>query len=126
VSPGFKRRIPFFLALAVGFVSWRSGFGFFATERTITWRLPVSHAQVQRVDLQVYELAAAEPGALLHRQELSTPSGLSSEPVTKVALTRGPHRALALVWAGAASPQAFTRDFDPVAEKELVLDFAAK
>ncbi len=126
MSPGFKRRIPLFLALAIGFVSWRSGFGVFATERTLTWRLPVSHSQVQRVDLQLYELAAAEPGPLLHRQELTTPSGLSSEPVTKVSLARGPHRALALVWVGAPSPQAFTRDFDPAAEKELVLDFAAK
>lgn len=121
MSPGFKRRIPLLIALAIGFVAWRSGFGFFAVERTLTWRLPVSHSQVQRVELQVWD-----GEALLKRQEFQT-DGLTAEPQTKITLSRGPHRAVALVWlSGAPQPRTFQLEFDPTGERELLLDFAAR
>lgn len=115
-----KKRLPFLLMLAVGFVLWRGGFGWLATERTLTWRLPVPYAEVRRLELQVWD-----GDTLVQRQELATPAGLTAEPETKLPMTRGAHRAVASVWLGdAKAPVSFQKDFDPGAEASVVLEWA--
>jgi hypothetical protein len=121
VSPGFRQRLPLFGFLALGFVLWRSGFGVFAMERNLTWRLPVPHSQVQELELQVWD-----DQALLQRQIFPT-SGLAAEPTTKLPLVRGPHRAIALVkLAGESTARSFQREFDPLGETDVLLDFSAR
>lgn len=115
-----RKRLPFLPVVAVGLLLWRGGFGFLPTERTVTWRLPVPYAEVERLELQLWR-----DGALVQRQELPTPGGLSAEPQTKVPLTRGPHHAVATAWLrGVAGPSSFSRDFDPGASETLVLEWA--
>jgi hypothetical protein len=115
-----KKRLPFLLMLAVGLVLWRGGFGWLATERTLTWRLPVPYAEVRRLELQVWD-----GEVLVQRQELSTPAGLTAEPETKLPMTRGAHRAVASAWLrGGNPPVSFQKDFDPGAEASVVLEWA--
>jgi len=114
-----KKRLPFLIMLALGFVLWRGGFGFLATERTLTWRLPVAYGEVRRLELQVWD-----GETLLGRQELTTPTGLLAEPETRLPLTRGEHRAVASVWlAGTTDPVSFQKTFDPGAEASVVLEW---
>lgn len=117
-----KKRLPFLIVLGLGFVLWRGGFGFLAIERTITWRLPVSYGEVRRLELQVWR-----GDALLGRQDVSTPGGLSTEPTLKLPLERGMHRALASAWlSDAGTPVTFQQDFDPGADTAVVLELKKK
>jgi hypothetical protein len=114
-----KRRLPLLLMLGLGLVLWKSGFGFLASERTVTWRFPVPYGSVRRLELQLW----AE-GTLLKRELLETPSGLSAEPMSRVALERGPHQAVATLWLASAEPPiAFRKDFDPGSGSDIVLSF---
>ncbi|MEW5737301.1 MAG: hypothetical protein AB1938_00155 [Myxococcota bacterium] len=113
-----KKRLPFLIMLGLGFVLWRSGFGFFASERTLTWRLPVPYGDVRRLELQVWS-----GEELLGRQEASHPAGLGREPELKLALERGDHRAVASVWLlDAGTPESFQTTFDPGADSAVVID----
>lgn len=114
-----KKRLPFFIMLALGFVLWRGGFGFLATERTLTWRLPLPYGDVRKLELQVWD-----GETLVQRQELSTPTGLTTEPSTKLPLTRGPHKAMASAWLkDGGMPLSFQKAFDPGAEGVVVLEW---
>jgi len=118
VSPALKKRLPVFVSLAVAFIVWRGGFGFLASERTLTWRLPVAYGDVRKLELQVWR-----DEALLGRRELSTPQGLVGEPELTLAMTRGEHRGVASVWLGdAGAPVSFQKAFDPGAEAVLVIE----
>jgi hypothetical protein len=113
-----KRRLPFLVILGLGFVLWRSGFGFLASERSLTWRLPVPYGDVRKLELQVWS-----GDELLGREETATPVGLAHEPELKLALLRGEHRAVASVWLVDAGPPAiFQTTFDPGANSSVVID----
>jgi hypothetical protein len=117
-SSPLRRRLPLLLVIVVGTIVWKGGFGFFATTRTVTWRLEVPYADVRRL---VLELRSGE--ALLRREERQTPAGLSAELVQEVALRRGPHRAIARIWLKDASePRVFQGDFDPGDADALVVE----
>jgi hypothetical protein len=113
-----KKRLPFFAFLALGALLWRGGFGFLATDRTLTWRFPVPYAEVRRVDVQVWS-----GEELLKRVELATPSGLSVEPECTVPLARGTHTAIGTVWLADGGDRSFQRDFDPAMQREVVVAF---
>ncbi|MCA3014258.1 MAG: hypothetical protein INH41_17895 [Myxococcaceae bacterium] len=113
-----RRRLPLVLALVIGGVVWRGGFGFFATTREVIWRLPVPYGDVRRVTLELWSDAA-----LLRREERMTPSGLTAELRQDVVLQRGSHRAVARVWLGdAGEPVVFSQGFDPGEADALVLE----
>lgn len=115
-----KRRLPFLILLGIGFVLWRSGFGFLASERQLTWRFPVQYGAIRKLELQVWDA-----DALLKREEQTLPAGLTAEPTTRVPLKRGPHRAVASLWLeGTPAPQNFQADFDPEAKESLVLSMS--
>lgn len=114
---GWRRRIPLVLALLVGTFVWRGGFGFFATERQVTWRLPVAYADVRRVELQVWR-----GEAVLRRLTQEFPTGISAELTQAVVMRQGEHRAIALVWnRGVETPVVFAQDFDPGGAEAVVL-----
>jgi hypothetical protein len=112
-----KRRGLFFAMLALGIILWRGAFGFLPIERTITWRLPVAAADVRRMEVQLWQ-----DGELLKREDFAVKQGLFDEPTTRLPLSRGPHRALVLVWSdGGETPRTFERLFDPEDAPALVL-----
>jgi len=117
-----KRRLFLLGLLGLGAVLWKGGFGFLATERSVTWRFPVRHGEIRRLELQLWA-----QGTLVKREQLETPAGLLAEPVSRLALERGPHRALATLWsAGGGEPLVLTQDFDPGTDPDIVLSFASR
>ncbi len=116
---GFRQRLPFLIAVGVGVLLWQTGaFGFLATERTITWRFPVSYSEVRSFEVQIWD-----GDELLVQQERSVPGGLAIEPETKVTLSRGPHRAIAKVrLASASEALGFQQEFDPAGNEVVVLE----
>lgn len=114
-----KKRLPFLILLGLGFVLWRSGFGFLASERTITWRLPLQYADVRRLEVQIWD-----QDSLLGRQEFTSPAGLTSEPELKLPLKRGQHRAVASVWLADAGTASFQQGFDPGSDTSLVIELS--
>ncbi len=98
---------------------WKGGFGFLATERNVTFHLPVNAGEVRRVELQIWD-----GDSLLVRREEAAETGLSREPTLRVPLERGPHRAFATVWlASATQSRTFQLDFDPESGDEVSLQF---
>ncbi|MDX2009038.1 MAG: hypothetical protein SFW67_02550 [Myxococcaceae bacterium] len=117
-----RRRLPLVLALVIGAIVWRGGFGFFATTREVTWRLQIPYGEVRRVSLEIWDEAQ-----LLRREERATPSGLSAELRQEVVLRRGTHRALARIWLqDAVEPRVFGATFDPGEADALVLEPTAQ
>jgi hypothetical protein len=117
-----KRRLVLLALVGLGAVLWKSGFGFLASERSVTWRFPVRYAEVRRLELQLWA-----QGELVKREERATPAGLAAEPVTRVPLERGPHLAVATLWlAGGGEPRIFRDDFDPGMAGDIVLSFAGR
>lgn len=115
---GWQRRLPLVIAVIVGTLVWKGGFGVFATTREVTWRLNVPYADVRRVELQIWR-----DEQLLRREERMFPNGVSEELRQEVVLRKGPHRALAQVWLrDAAEPRVFSRNFDPDTNESLVLE----
>lgn len=113
-----RRRLPLLLIIVVGTVVWKSGFGFFATTRTVTWRLQVPAGDVRRV---ILELRSGD--ALLRREERQTPTGLTAELSQEVPLRRGPHQAIALIWLkGGSEPRVLKREFDPGDADAVVIE----
>ena len=112
-----KKRIPFLIAAAIGFFLWQGGFGFLATERQLVWRLPVSHADIRKIDLQLWD-----GETLLVREEKFVGDGLKSEPNTTIALRPGRYRSIASVWiADASAPRVFEREFDAESKSTIVV-----
>lgn len=109
-----KKRLPFLVMAGLGVLLWQAGFFFFATQRTVVFRLPVPYGEVREVELQVWE-----GEALLGRSVIPAPQGLTAEPGLKVALAPGPHRAVATATL-ADGPHTFRAEFDP-ARAETVL-----
>ena len=98
-------------------VLWRGAFGLLPSEREIVWRLPLSYGDVRKLELQVWDGAS-----LLKREELMFPTGISSEPTSKLTMSRGPHRAVMIVSvAGASAPLSYTVDFDPRDDATIVV-----
>jgi hypothetical protein len=117
-----KRRLFLLGALGLGAMLWKGGFGFLATERSVTWRFPVRYGEVRRLELQLWA-----QGHLLKRELLETPTGLAAEPVTRVLLERGAHQAVATLWLGpGAEPSTYRQDFDPGGGPDIVLSFAPR
>lgn len=113
-----RRRLPLVIALIVGTIVWKGGFGFFATSRDVTWRINVPYGDVRRVELQVWR-----DETLLRREERSFPSGVSEELKQQIVLRSGPHRAIAMVWLKeAADPRVFQKAFDPGGAESLVIE----
>lgn len=98
---------------------WRTGlFGVLPTDRTLVWRFPVSYGEVRKLELQVWEDAE-----LLKREEQLFEAGIVGEPSLKVPLSKGPHRAIAMVWLmSATSPVGFQQDFDPGSAETVVIE----
>jgi hypothetical protein len=113
-----KKRLPFFVFLGIGLALWRGGFGFLATERTLTWRFPQAYADVRRLELQVWD-----GDGLIKRQELVTPGGVTSEPTSKITLARGPHNAVGTLWLADAGQRTFQREFDPGMAEDVLISF---
>lgn len=115
----FRQRLPFLIAVGVGVLLWQTGaFGFLATQRTITWRFPVSYSDVRSYEVQIWD-----GDELLVQQERNVPTGLSLEPEVKVALSRGTHRAIAKVrLANATEALGFQQEFDPAGNEVVVLE----
>lgn len=113
-----KKRLPLLIALGLGVVLWKTGaFGLMASERTVTFRFPVSYRDVRWLELQVWD-----GEALLTQQERNV-EGLSFEPELKLSLSRGPHRAIGrLLLAGEPQPQSFAREFDPGLDEHVVVE----
>lgn len=111
-----KKRLPFLVMAALGVLLWQAGFFFFATERTVVFRLPVPYGEVREVELQVWE-----GEALLGRSVLPAPRGLTSEPSLEVALAPGPHRAVATATLG-GGPRTFRVEFDPGRDETVLID----
>ena len=118
MKSSFRQRLPVLIAIGIGITLWKTGaFGFMASERTLTWRFPVSYRDVRWLELQVWD-----GEALLHQQE-RTVEGLTSEPELKLPLSRGPHRAIARVLVTPATePTVFQQEFDPGTQDAVVLD----
>ncbi len=113
-----RQRAPLLIALGVGLLVWKGGFGVFATEREVTWRLAVPYADIRKVELQVWR-----DDALLRREERQYAAGVSEELRQSIVMRRGEHQAIALVWLGSASqPKVFRKQFDPAAADALVLE----
>ena len=114
-----KRRLSLLAAVGLGVLLWRGGFGFLSIEYTLTWHLPVPYSQLKKLELQVWD-----EHVLLHRQQRLTPSGLTEEPTSKVLLSRGLHRAVALAWLGnAKAPLTFQLEFNATAKANVTLEF---
>lgn len=107
---GLWRRLPFIALLALGGYLWKGGFGVWATERQLVWRLPVAFAEVQRVELQVW---TGEAEGLLLRSERSFDGGLWEELTTPLTTAAGPHRAMAVVQWRDGGAAVFDQSFDP-------------
>lgn len=102
------KRAPLLLVLGLGYVLWRSGFGYFASDRAVVWNLPAEYGALRRVELQVWK-----GDALLKREELAFPAGVTAELRSTVPLTRGAHRAVATVWTADGGSKTWTEGFDP-------------
>jgi hypothetical protein len=113
-----RRRLPLVLAILLGTVVWKGGFGFFATSRDVTWRLAVPYGEVRKVVLEVWN-----DEGLVRREERVTPNGLAAELTQEIVLHRGPHRASAQIWLGnAQEARVFQKAFDPGDASALVLE----
>lgn len=113
-----KKRLPFLIFLGIGMVLWRGGFGFLAMERSLTWRFPVSYADVRRIELQVWE-----GDALLKRHEQAEPAGLRDEPSFRLPLSRGALRGIGTLWFADAGIRSFQTEFDPGWQDDVVIAF---
>lgn len=111
-----KKRLPFLVMAALGVLLWQAGFFFFATQRSVVFRLPVPYGEVREVELQVWE-----GEALLHRASISTSAGLTTEPKLEVPLAPGPHRAVATATL-ASGPVTFQATFDPGRQETVLVD----
>ncbi len=112
-----KRRLPLLLMLGIGLLVWKGGFGLWATDRTLVFRLPVSAVEVRAVEIQIFE-----GETLLKREELNFPSGLQAELQSKLPMTRGPHRAL--VWVKVAETpdrRLWKIEFDPTDQDTVII-----
>lgn len=114
-----KKRLPLLIVLGGGLLLWKTGaFGFFPTERTLIWRLPVSYGDVRRLELQVWE-----GDALVKREEQTYAAGLTFEPTFKVPLASGTHRAIATVGlASEPAARGFQLEFNPGSDESIVLE----
>lgn len=89
---GFLRRAPLLLLLAAGLWVWKGGGAYFPVERQIVFLIPGDRSTVRELELQLYD-----EGALLKRELLSVPSGLSLDPLQKVPLRQGAYQARVFV-----------------------------
>ena len=105
-----KKRLPLVLLAIAGVFLWRGGFGLLPVERTLTWKLWGDFATIRRVELQLYQ-----GDALLKREQLELPGGLTFEPTSKLTLRQGDYRGLLMLWrADAGSPE--------VREEKIAID----
>ncbi len=116
MTKALLKRAPLLLVLGLGYVMWRSGFGYFASDRALVWNLPAEYGAVRRVELQVWR-----GEALLKREELAFPAGVTAELRTTVPLTRGQHRAVATAWTADGGSRSWTEAFDPEDRETVVI-----
>lgn len=115
-----KRLIPLAIVLLGGMVLWNTGaFGLFPTLRSVTWRFPVSYAEVRAVDLQIWD-----GENLITREEKRWPDGLTEEPTMKIPLARGSHRAIARLELANQEVRTFQRALEAGADETLVIEMA--
>ena len=117
-SPWLRRRLPLLLVLGLGFLVWKNGFGVLATERQVEWRVPVPYADIRSVDLQLWRNES-----LLKREERRFDDGVSTALVNSVSLTRGEHRAVAIVGLKDGVSKTFTGLVDPEDHPTVVVTF---
>ncbi len=117
------RLLPLAAVLGGGLFLWRTGaFGLLPTDRSVTWRLPVSYAEVRGVELQLWR-----GEELLKREERRFEAGVVGELTMSVPLAAGAHRAIATArLQGRAEPLGFQREFDPGSEEALVIDLGQR
>jgi len=107
-----------FLALGIGLFVWKSGFGLWATERQLEWRVPVAYGDIRGVHLQLWR-----GEDLLKREERQFSDGVTSGIENSVPLTRGTLRAVAVVTLRDGVTKTFTTQVDPENNSRVVVDF---
>ena len=117
-SPWLRRRLPLLLVLGLGFLVWKNGFGVLATERRVEWRVPVPYSELRSVELQLWR-----GEALLKREERRFEAGVTSALENSVSLTRGEHRAVAIVGIEGGASKTFSAIIDPANDPIVVIDF---
>lgn len=115
---GLVARLCLFAFVGAGLVLWRGAGGWFATERTLSWALPVAAADVREVELQVWD-----DEGLIRAETRALPRGLDEALESKAVLSRGPKRAVAIVRLARGSARvAFTGHFDPASETHVPIE----
>jgi hypothetical protein len=117
-SPWLRRRVPLLVVVGLGFFVWKNGFGVLATERNVEWQVPVPYGDIRDVELQLWR-----DEALLKREERHFAEGVSSALVNSVSLTRGAHRAVAVIGFKDGSSKTFTTAIDPEDHPTVVVHF---
>ncbi len=107
------------LVLGLGGFVWQNGFGVLATERKLEWRVPVAYADIRAVDLQLWR-----GDELLKREERTFANGVAAALENSVPLTRGAHRAVAVVTMRDGSINTYTTQVDPEAHGLVAVVFA--
>lgn len=117
--PWLRRRLPMLLVLGLALFMWKNGFGYFATERHIEWRLPVSYAEVRQIELQLWR-----GESLLKREEIVfDEAGISKSLETSLPLSRGEHHAVARVRLKSGQTALFRAAFDPANDSTVLINF---
>ncbi len=107
------------LILGLGLFVWKNGFGLLATERQVEWRFPIAYANIRSVDLQLW---LGE--SLIKREERTFERGVSETIEYSVPMTRGVHRAIAVVRTRDGASRTFRTELDPQSNPRVVVEFA--
>ena len=110
------KRLPIVVFAVAGLWLWKGGGGVFPTSRELVWQLPGELSSIRAVEIQVWE-----GGALLKREELSFPAGVSMDVVQRLPLKTGTYQARVFVRReGQAAPEAIARELR-LGEEETVV-----
>ena len=113
------KRLPILAFIGVGIWLWQGGFGFFPSERTITWRLWGDYEQVRRVEVQVWD----DGDTIVKREELRFPTGVTFEPVSKVPLKPGHYTTRVFLWrAAGGEPESKAGVLEVDAETSILVE----
>jgi hypothetical protein len=90
-------RLSLLAAAALAIFLWRGGANLFPAERSITWPLWGDFATIRRVEGELLD-----GQQVLLKLELSTPRGVTFEPVSSAPLRAGTYRTHVAIWRGDA------------------------
>jgi hypothetical protein len=113
LGPGWRRLL---LLLLVAPALWLWSSGHVPRTRTLVWQPEGDFARIRRVDLQVWE-----DGALLKREQISFPNGVSGPIEQKVMLGAGTYEAVFSIDRDAGESAHGKRAFEVGREDTYVL-----